>query len=235
MTHDARAATAGPAARRGLPSRLYAIVDADVAAAAGWGVVDLAEAYLQAGVRVLQLRAKAADGRDVLAWTEAIATCAGSAAWVIVNDRVDVALAAGTRHVHLGQEDLPVTDARALLGPDAIIGLSTHTPAQIAAACTLPLDYLAVGPVFGTHTKATGYEAVGLALVGEARRASDAVGGLPVVAIGGVTLARAPEVIAAGADAVVVISDLLATGRPDARAREYLQVLGEASGASTLP
>lgn len=216
-----------PSPRRLLPSRLYAIVDADAAAAAGWAVPDLADAYLQAGVRLLQLRAKQAHGRDLLAWTEAIARRVGHDAWVIVNDRVDVALAAGTRHVHVGQDDMPVVATRALVGEGAVIGLSTHTPAQIDAACRLPLDYLAVGPVFGTHTKATGYDAVGLGLVAEARRRADAAGGLPVVAIGGVTLERTAAVIDAGAAAVVVISDLLATGDPAGRAGAFLRALGE--------
>lgn len=215
------------APRPRLPSRLYAIVDADAAAAAGWAVPDLADAYLQAGVRLLQIRAKQAHGRDLLAWTEAIATRAARDVWVIVNDRVDVALAAGTRHVHVGQDDLPVVATRALVGESAIIGLSTHTTAQIAEACQSPLDYLAVGPVFGTHTKATGYDAVGLELVAQARRQGDAAGGVPVVAIGGITLARTAAVIDAGAAAVVVISDLLSTGAPEARAGEFLRALGE--------
>lgn len=210
-----------------LPSRLYAIADADVASRAGWRVPDLADAYLQAGVRLLQLRAKEAAARDLLAWTEAIAALAGDA-WVIVNDRVDVALAAGTRHVHLGQDDLPIADARSLLGPDAVIGLSTHTTEQIDLACAQPVDYIAVGPVYGTQTKATGYAPVGTALVAEARRRIDAGGGRPLVAIGGITLASAVEVIAAGADAVVVVSDLLGKGPPAARVRAYLQALGEA-------
>jgi thiamine-phosphate pyrophosphorylase len=214
------------AARRPLPSRLYAIVDADVAGRAGWQVPDLADAYLQAGVRLVQVRAKSAAARDVLSWTEAIARRAGDA-WVIVNDRVDIAIAAGTRHVHLGQDDLPVPDARALVGPDAAIGLSTHTPAQIEEACRLPLDYVAVGPVFGTHTKATGYAPVGTPLVTEARRRMDAHGRRSLVAIGGITLGRAAEVIAAGADAIVVISDLLAGRSPAARARAFLHALGE--------
>ena len=107
--------------RRPLPSRLYAIVDADVASRAGWHVPDLADAYLQAGVQFLQVRAKHAPARDVLAWTEAIARRAGEA-WVIVNDRVDIAIVAGTRHVHLGQDDLPVQEARVLVGPgDAVL------------------------------------------------------------------------------------------------------------------
>jgi thiamine-phosphate pyrophosphorylase len=215
-----------PAPRRSLPSKLYAIVDVDVAARAGWSVPDLADAYLQAGVRFLQVRAKEAAARDVLAWTEMIARRAGNA-WVIVNDRVDIAIVARTGHVHLGQDDLPVPDARALVGPDAVIGLSTHTPEQIDDACQLPVDYIAVGPVFGTHTKDTGYAPVGTAMVGEARRRVDAYGGRPLVAIGGITLDRAADVMAAGADAVVVISDLLAGGRPGVRARAFLQALGE--------
>lgn len=211
--------------RRALPSRLYAIVDADAAAAAGWAVTDLAEAYLQAGVRLLQLRAKHASGRELLAWCDAVAGMAADA-WVIVNDRVDVAVAAGTYHVHVGQDDLPVHAARAILGPRAIIGLSTHTAAQSAAACEAPVDYLAVGPVFGTHTKATGYDAVGHVLVRQARCRADASGGRPIVAIGGVTLARAASVLEAGADAVAVISDLL-TDHPERRARAFLRALGE--------
>jgi thiamine-phosphate pyrophosphorylase len=216
-----------PSTSRTLPSRLYAIVDAEVASRAGWHVPDLADQYLQAGVRLLQVRAKDAAARDVLAWTEMIARRAGQA-WVIVNDRVDVAIVAGTRHVHLGQDDLPAGDARALVGPDAVIGLSTHTSGQIEDACRLPVDYVAVGPVFGTHTKDTGYAPVGTTLVADARRRLDAHGGRPLVAIGGITLDRAPAVIAAGADAVVVISDLLAHGSPGARVRAFLQALGEA-------
>jgi thiamine-phosphate diphosphorylase len=213
--------------RRSLPSRLYAIVDADVAARARWRVPDLADAYLQAGVRFLQLRAKHAAGRDMLAWTEAIARRAGDA-WIVVNDRVDVALVAGTRHVHLGQDDLPVGEARALLGPDAVIGLSTHTSAQIADGCRASVDYVAVGPVFGTRTKDTGYAPVGTRLVAEARQHAVAHGPMPLVAIGGITLATAASVIEAGADAVVVISDLLVDDDPEARARAFLRTLCEA-------
>ena len=215
------------AVRRPLPSRLYAIVDADVSARSGWSVPDLADAYLQAGVRLLQVRAKDVAARDLLAWTELIAKRAGEA-WVIVNDRVDVALVAATRHVHLGQEDLPVLAARTLLGPEAVIGLSTHTTSQVEEACTLPLDYVAVGPIFGTQTKATGYTPVGTTLVRDARQRTDAAGGRPLVAIGGVTLERVPDVLEAGADAVVVISDLLTGGTPAARARAFLRAVGEA-------
>ena len=213
-----------PAPRRSLPSKLYAIVDADVAARAGWSVPDLADAYLQAGVRFLQVRAKEAAARDVLAWTEMIVRRAGDA-WVIVNDRVDIAMVARTGHVHLGQDDLPVLEARALLGPDAVIGLSTHTPEQIDEAFGLPVDYVAVGPVFGTHTKATGYDPVGLAGVRQAHAAAHAAG-VPLVAIGGITLDTAAEVIAAGASAVAVITDLLYEAHPGTRVRAYMERLG---------
>ena len=128
---------------------------------------------------------------------------------------------AGAAGVHVGQDDLPVEAARALLGPDAIVGYSTHTVDQIAAAVTRPLSYIAVGPVFGTTTKATGYEAVGLDLVRDAvRRAA----GRPVVGIGGITLATARDVIAAGATSVAVISDLL-SGDPASRVAAYLSAL----------
>ena len=219
-------------ARRPLPSRLYAIVDAEVSARAGWSVPDVADAYLQAGVRFLQVRAKDAAARDLLAWTEGIAAHATPDAWIIVNDRVDVALAAGTRHVHLGQDDLPVAEARAILGPDAVIGLSTHTHAQFRDACGADVSYAAVGPVFSSQTKATGYDPVGTDLVRLARACANELehgssGRLPIVGIGGVTLETAPRLIEAGVDAVVVISDLLRGDDPGARARAFLRALGE--------
>lgn len=145
---------------------------------------------------------------------------------IIVNDRVDLALLAGAAGAHVGQEDLPPAATRRLLGPDATVGFSTHTVEQIEAAAEEPISYIAVGPVFGTQTKATGYDAVGLALVAEAVRRSR---GRPVVAIGGITLDRAPEVIAAGASSVAVITDLLTGGDPRARVAAYLRALGNAN------
>jgi thiamine-phosphate pyrophosphorylase len=213
-----------------LPSRLYAIIDDQAALRAGWTVPDCAAAWLDAGARLLQVRAKAATGRDFLAWVDAIArrleTCPG--AQVFINDRIDVALAAGLSAVHVGQDDLPVSEARALLGATGRIGLSTHTPAQVAEALTLPIDYLAVGPVFGTATKDTGYEAVGLDLVRAAAAEVQRAGlSLPVVAIGGVTIDRALEVIEAGAAAVAVIGALYDGPTPAAQVRRFLRALGE--------
>jgi thiamine-phosphate pyrophosphorylase len=205
-------------------SKLYAILDVDAAAAARWDVARLAEAFLEGGAKVIQLRAKRLpSGRFLAQADDLVRAAAPYGASVIVNDRADVALIAHASGVHVGQEDLPPSAARRLLGPDATIGYSTHTIAQVDAAALEPISYLAVGPVFGTQTKDTGYEAVGLALVAEAARRSH---GRPVVAIGGITLERAPEVLAAGASSVAVITDLLAGGDPAARVAAYLKVLG---------
>jgi thiamine-phosphate pyrophosphorylase len=122
----------------------------------------------------------------------------------------------------VGQDDIPPGAACAQLGPGAIVGFSTHTIEQIEAAAREPLTYIAVGPVFGTTTKATGYGAVGLDLV---RAAVARAGGLPVVAIGGITLQRVPEVLASGASAVAVISDLVSDGDPASRVAAYCRSL----------
>jgi len=206
--------------------RLCAIVDADVAARAGWTPPALAHAYLAGGARFLQLRAKHAASGLLLEWCDAIAADARAHdALFVVNDRADIAMMAGVRALHVGQDDLPADVARQQLGPDAIIGLSTHTTAQIDAALALPISYLAIGPVFGTTTKETGYEAIGLDRVrAAAERARPH--NIPVVAIGGITLSQAPSVLEAGAASVAVITDLLTTQNPEQRVREYIQRLG---------
>lgn len=139
---------------------------------------------------------------------------------VIVNDRADVARLAGADGVHVGQDDLSPEVVRRVI-PAGAIGLSTHTRAQVEEALRGPATYLAVGPVFETGTKETGYQPVGLELVAWAAARSDR----PIVAIGGITLERASEAVAAGAGSVAVISDLLA-GDPAARARAYADALG---------
>jgi len=206
--------------------RLCAIVDADVAARAGWTPPALAHAYLAGGARFLQLRAKHAPSGVLLEWCDAIAADARAHdALLVMNDRADIAMMAGVRALHVGQDDLPADVARQQLGPDAIIGLSTHTTAQIDAALALPISYLAIGPVFGTTTKETGYEAIGLDRVrAAAERARPH--NIPVVAIGGITLSQAPSVLEAGATSVAVITDLLTTQNPEQRVREYIQRLG---------
>ncbi len=205
--------------------RLYAVCDADVCAQAGWTLPDYAAALMDGGVTLLQLRAKHAASRPFLADTEAVmARALQHAATVVVNDRADIARLAGASGVHVGQDDLTPVDVRRVIGGDAVLGLSTHTTAQLDAAVREPVTYVAVGPVFGTTTKATGYDAVGLELVRRAH-AIAAPAGLPVVAIGGITLERVGEVITAGATSVAVITDLLVGGAPAARARAFLERL----------
>jgi thiamine-phosphate pyrophosphorylase len=201
---------------------LYVVCDADVCARAGWTLVDFAAACIDGGARFLQVRAKDAAGQWLLETTQAVAEQANAArALVIVNDRVDIARLAGAGGVHVGQTDLRPKAVRAIGGADLVVGLSTHTPDQYRAAKLEPVDYVAIGPVFATATKATGHEPVGLAAVSSAAQAT----GLPVVAIGGITLERARSVIDAGARSVAVISDLLATGDPAGRVRSYLRAL----------
>jgi thiamine-phosphate pyrophosphorylase len=124
---------------------------------------------------------------------------------IIINDRVDIALALQADGVHLGQEDLPPEAARRILGPGAIIGFSTHDPAQARLAAQMPVDYIALGPVFATSTKQTSDPSVGLDGLRVARQA---VGTIPLVAIGGITLENSHKVLDAGADAIAVVRDL---------------------------
>jgi thiamine-phosphate pyrophosphorylase len=204
---------------------LCAIVDADVAARAGWTLVDLASACLVGGATFLQVRAKHAASGWLLDTAAAIVERARAAgAIVIVNDRADVARLAHADGVHVGQDDLAPAAARALLPDTAIVGLSTHTPDQIEAAIAQPISYLAIGPVFSTSTKATGYDAVGLDRVRHAA-GRGRTRQIPVVAIGGITLDTAASVLQAGATSVAVIGDLLCTGDPERRVREYLRQL----------
>ena len=203
--------------------RLQAIVDADVARAAGWTPVDLARAYLDGGARFLQIRAKAAPSGALLDLCDRVVALGREAgALVIVNDRVDLARLSGASGVHVGQEDIAVADAWSLLGPEAVIGTSTHNLAQVREALAQPVTYVASGPVFGTRTKDTGYNAVGLTLVSQTAALCH---GRPVVAIGGITLERAPSVIAAGAACVAVISDLLERGDPAERVKTFCRAL----------
>ena len=164
------------------------------------------------------MRAKDESGADFLKLADAVVAAAADAR-VIVNDRADIAAMSGAAGVHVGQDDLPVERVRAIVGAGAIVGLSTHDADQVAQALTTSATYVAVGPIFRTATKETGYDPRGFELVREA-----AGRGKPVVAIGGITLETAAAVIAAGAASVAVISDLLAVDPTD-RVREYLRVL----------
>ena len=206
---------------------LYAVVDHRTATQHGWRVGDLARAYLAGGARLLQIRATDVASGEYLAWCDEIikdATAVG--AQVIVNDRADIAALAGAAGVHLGQCDLSPDIARRVLPAPMMLGLSTHTPVQIDESTTIAIDYVAVGPVYQTNTKDTGYEAVGLDLVTYASRLRPA---RPIVAIGGITLERVESVMLAGATSVAVISDLLSGDDPTRRVADYVRALESSS------
>ena len=213
-----------PASELRLPI-LNAIVDVEASARAGWTPTDLARAFLAGGARFLQLRAKDLTGAAFLDTAKAIVELARPFdAMVIVNDRADIARLSGADGVHVGQEDLSPRAVRQVVGADAVVGLSTHTVEQLERALDEPVSYVATGPVFGTMSKQTGYDAIGLERVAAAARRTTARS-LPLVAIGGITLERAASVVAAGATSVAVIGDLLATADPEEQTRNYLRVL----------
>jgi len=205
--------------------RLYPIVDVDLCRGRALDPLAVLDAFLAGGARFLQLRDKSPSTRDRIAFADAaMLRVRAAGARLVINDRPDVARLSGADGVHVGQDDLSVEDVRRVLGPDAIVGLSTHDAKQIEEASRTDASYIAVGPIYGTDTKQTGYSARGLELVRVASlrlRSGQAGVGTPIVAIGGITLARMPEVLAAGAASVAVISDLLA-GNPEERVRAYL-------------
>lgn len=186
-----------------LPSRLYAIVDPlDTER----DPIDLARAMLAGGARLLQLRLKGTATGDLLATAERMRELTAAAgATFIVNDRADVARACGADGVHLGQDDLPIEAARAVLGAGPIVGFSTHNETQLAAAHARGADYLAFGPIFATTSKRNPDPVVGCERV----RAVRALTTGPLVAIGGITAGTARAVLDAGADAIAVIAALV--------------------------
>ena len=186
-----------------LPSRLYLIIDP---LDTGRDPLALTRAMLAGGARLLQLRLKTTATGDLLATAEAIrdlTTAAG--ATFIVNDRADVARACGADGVHLGQNDLPVAAARTVLGPGPLIGLSTHSETQLADARSAGADYIAFGPIFATTSKSAADPVLGCERLQIVRGLTT----VPLVAIGGITAATAPAVLAAGADAVAVIAAIV--------------------------
>lgn len=174
------------------------------------------------GASLIQLREKKASPREFYeAAREAMLIGRRLGVRIIINDRVDIAIAVGADGVHLGQDDLPPDRVRSLLGEGPIIGFSTHTLEQALAADSAPVDYVAIGPVFHTSTKEKPDAVVGLEALSEIKRRISK----PLVAIGGVTLDRARSVIASGADSVAIISDLLSTGDITERTRALAGLL----------
>jgi len=196
--------------------RLYAISDASFG-----DPVRLAQALFDGGARLVQVRNKKASARSLFNQVESILKRAPADASVIVNDRVDVARITGAAGVHLGQRDIGVVEARRILGPGQIIGFSTHNLEQALAASKLPADYIAVGPIFPTSTKLDAEPVVGLEKLATICKAVQK----PVVAIGGIRLENAAEVLAAGPHSIAVVSDLLSAADIQARVREWINQL----------
>jgi thiamine-phosphate pyrophosphorylase len=198
---------------------LYAIADP---LDTGRDPVALAAALLAGGARVVQLRLKAATSRELLdAALRIVPLARAASALFLVNDRPDVARAAGADGVHLGQDDVPVAAARRVLGPDAIVGVSTHDVDEARRADAEGADYVGVGPVYATSSKANPLAPRGLALVRAVRTAVRR----PLVAIGGITVDTAPAVRAAGADAVAMIAALARAPDPAAAVTAALRAL----------
>ena len=184
--------------------RVYALTDVQLSGLSHGEQVELLSA---GGASLIQLREKRMPALELYEQARAaVAVAERSGVQLIINDRVDVALAIGARGVHLGQDDLPPEAARKMLGANAIVGYSTHTVAQALEAVKLPIDYLAIGPIFKTTTKTDTSPVLGLEGLRAVRRA---IGEFPLVAIGGITHANARDSIEAGADSVAVISALL--------------------------
>lgn len=200
--------------------KLYPIVDTGAVERLGGSALEVALAMIEGGARILQLRHKGHFSRDVFEMAAHLAVaCEQAGTALVINDRCDMARLLNA-HVHVGQDDLMPAFVRQLCGPSAILGLSTHNREQLLAANAEPVDYHALGPVYATPTKENPDPVVGVAGFRELRGLSER----PVVAIGGIRLENALEVIAAGADSVAVIGDLLldGVGRDAVRGRTEL-------------
>ena len=204
--------------------RLYAILDVDLVTSRGLAPQDVLQRWLDAGILLVQLRAKAlALGPFLDLAAPMAAVCRRAGAIFIVNDRADVARLAHASGVHVGQDDLSPAEVRRVFPTASWIGLSTHNDAQLDVALKSAANYVATGPVFTTSTKANPDPAIGLPGVTRARERMHGTD-KPLVVIGGITLKTAPAVIAAGADSVAVISDLF-EGDVPTRATAFLRAL----------
>jgi len=197
--------------------RLYVILDAALITVPE---TDFAEKLVNAGVRLLQYRNKRASARELFECSKRL----------IVNDRADVASAAEASGVHVGQEDLRAEAARSVIGAGKLLGVSTHNLEQFREAAATSADAVAVGPVFSTSTKASPDPVVGIELIRRMRPLTDK----PIVAIGGIKLECAAQVIQAGADSVAVAGDILLAPDPRRRARQYIELLEAVNHAADV-
>jgi thiamine-phosphate pyrophosphorylase len=199
--------------------RLYAILDAGYFPQEE-SLLAAAQSVAAAGVTLLQYRNKSGNARRMLEHARELKRRLGNSVKLIMNDRADLALAAGFAGVHVGQDDLSVEGARKVIGDTLWLGVSTHNPEQIREADRTSADYIAVGPVFATGSKADPDPVIGLEGVRRARELTRK----PLVAIGGITRDNCRSVVEAGADSVAVISDLIR--EPGKSAEAFLRILG---------
>lgn len=193
------------------PDRFYPVVDS----------VAWIKRLAALGVGTIQLRAKNLTHDEAVATVrEALRATAGTDTKLVVNDWWQAAIEAGAAHVHLGQEDLADADVAAIRRAELTLGLSTHDDAELDNALRHDPDYVALGPIYPTTLKVMRFAPQGLARIPEWKRR---IGKIPLVAIGGITLERAPAVLAAGADSVAVVSDVTQSDDPDARARAWMR------------
>ncbi|HET8924602.1 MAG TPA: thiamine phosphate synthase [Candidatus Acidoferrum sp.] len=208
--------------------RLYVILDAPLLTVPE---TECASELADAGVRLLQYRNKSASSRGLFDSSKKLSSALlPRGVTFLVNDRADVASLADASGVHVGQEDLGVDAARIVMGAQKLVGISTHNLEQFQQAAATSADYIAVGPVFSTSTKANPDPVIGTNFIRRVRPLTEK----PLVAIGGITLERAAEVIEAGADSVAVISDILRAPDPGKRARQYIDVLEAANHAAAI-
>jgi len=200
---------------------LYAILDPSLTPE----LAAFARKLADAGVQLMQLRDKSGSSRRIHEEARELMILQSRGVRLIVNDRPDIAAIVGASGVHVGQDDLPVEDARKICKLPLWVGVSTHNLNQLSAADATSADYIAVGPIFPTDTKENPDPVVGLEFLRAARQLTRK----PLVAIGGVTIESAVEVYAAGADSLAVIRDLVLAKDPQERAREYLAVAERAS------
>ena len=206
--------------KRAVDWSLYLVTDRALAGARP--LADVVGAAVRGGVTAVQLREKECATREFVELARALkAALAGSRVPLLINDRVDVALAAGADGVHVGQSDMEHRDVRRLMGPDALLGLSVETLEQARAAEGLDVDYLGVSPVFPTPTKTGFKSAWGLAGIAAARAASRHV----LVGIGGISAANAAEALRAGLDGIAVVSAICASPEPETAARELRRAI----------
>ncbi len=204
------------------PSSLSLYLVTDRQLSKGRGLEEVVGSAVKGGVTMVQLREKEASTREFIEIARRLKTLLSACGVpLIINDRIDVALAAEADGVHIGQSDMPYADARRLLGPEKIIGLSVETMDEVVSANALDVDYVGISPVFTTPTKTDTFRPFGIEGLREAVRLSTH----PTVAIGGINLSTAAEVLAAGADGLAVVSAICSADSPEKAAQKLTEII----------